>query len=316
MAIDAGLRPMLARPGALPPDGGRWAFEVKWDGVRALAHVRDGRVELRARTGRDISARYPELASLPGPNAILDGEIVAFDERGRPSFERLQRRMHLASAAAVRVRAADCPVTFVAFDLLALSGRSLLAEPYSARRELLAELALEGSWQAPAHRVGEGEALLDATRELGLEGVVAKRLDSPYEPGRRSSSWVKVKNSQRARLAVGGWLPGAGGRSGRLGSLLVGERAEDGLRYAGRVGSGLTEAMLVRLDELLGPLRRAESPFAGRQPPRASVFVDPVLDVDVEFADWTTTRTLRAPRFKGLATATSRPLEDFGEQMG
>jgi bifunctional non-homologous end joining protein LigD len=316
MASDVALRPMLARPGSLPRDGGRWGFEVKWDGVRALAHVRDGGVELRARTGRDISARYPELASLPGPDAILDGEIVAFDERGRPSFERLQTRMHLASAAAVRVRAAECPVTFVAFDLLMVAGRPLLAEPYAARRALLAELALEGPWQAPAHRVGEGEALLDATRELGLEGVVAKRLDSPYEPGRRTSSWVKVKHSQRARLAVGGWLPGEGGRSGRLGSLLVGERGAEGLRYAGRVGSGLTEAMLARLDGLLGPLRRPESPFAGRQPPRASVFVEPVLEVDVEFADWTSSRTLRAPRFKGLAPATSQPMEDFHEQMG
>jgi bifunctional non-homologous end joining protein LigD len=316
MAIATTLRPMLARAGSLPRDAGRWGFEVKWDGIRALAYVRAGAVELRARTGRDVSSRYPELGSFTGPDVILDGEVVAFDDRGRPSFERLQTRMHLASAAAVRVRAAECPVTYVAFDLLELDGRSLLAEPYERRRALLAGLELAGAWQAPAHRVGEGEALLEATRDLGLEGVVAKRLDSPYEPGRRSACWIKVKHARRARLLVGGWLPGEGGRRGRLGSLLVGEPEPGGLRYAGRVGSGLTEVMIGRLEELLAPLRRASSPFAGRQPPRQAVFVEPALEVEVEFSDWTTARTLRAPRFKALTRASSDPMEDIRDQMG
>ena len=296
---------MLARAGPLPPEDGRWAYEVKWDGIRALAYVEGGRVELRNRSGRDITARYPELGelgrALAGREILLDGEIAAFDDDGRPSFERLQHRMHLASDAAVRWSTAANPVAYVVFDLLHLDGRTLLGEPYAARRALLDGLALHGpAWQAPRSHVGDGAALLEATRRQGLEGVVAKRLDCPYEPGRRSPGWIKVKNTRRATLVVGGFLPGEGARAGHVGALLVGYHEDGGLRYAGRVGSGFSDATLARLDELLGPLRLAHSPFEGRQPPRGSVFAEPRLVAEVEFADWTRTRTLRAPRFKGL----------------
>ena len=305
MPLPKPVKPMLARPGPLPPDDGRWGYEVKWDGIRALAYVAGGRIELRNRSGRDITSRYPDLGALGGAlagrDAVLDGEIAAFDEDGRPSFERLQHRMHLASDAAVRWSTTTNPVAYVIFDLLQLDGRALLAEPYAARRELLDGLGLNGpAWQTPRSHVGDGAALLEATRRRGLEGIVAKRLDCPYEPGRRSAGWIKVKNTRRATLVVGGFLPGEGARSGRVGALLVGYHEEGGLRYAGRVGSGFSEAMLARLDELLAPLRLPESPFDGRQPPRGSVFAEPRLVADVEFADWTRTRTLRAPRFKGL----------------
>jgi bifunctional non-homologous end joining protein LigD len=300
------VEPMLARLAKLPRDERRWAFEVKWDGVRAIAFVEGGRLRLQSRNGRDITPRYPELAALGrelgARPAILDGEVVAFDENGRPDFGRLQGRMHLASDAAVRRRMRDTPVAYVIFDLLYLDGRSRMGLPYDERRAALEELGLRGpAWQvAPAQRE-DGKALLEASRSLGLEGVVAKRRDSPYEPGRRSASWLKVKNVHRQDFVVGGWLPGEGGRSGRLGALLVGYHDDEGrLRYAGRVGTGFTESELVRLRDVLAPLAGDESPFEGRQPPKAARFLRPELVAEVEFREWTQSGTLRAPSYKGL----------------
>lgn len=308
-------RPMLAVSSPGLPAGEGWAFEVKWDGVRALALVRGGRVRLLNRTGGDVSSRYPEIRAL-GPTlgsltAVLDGELVAFDEEGRPSFQRLQSRMHLASEGAVRRRAGEVPVSYVIFDLLHLDGRSTTSMPYTERRGLLERLGLSGpSWQTPANHVGEGAELLEATREQGLEGVVAKRLDSKYEAGRRSRAWVKVKNHLSETLVVGGWLPGAGGRAGRIGALLVGERSSPeskegcaALRYAGRVGTGFTEAELARLAKILEPLARPDSPFTGRQPPRESRFVEPVLVAEIAFSEWTSAGTLRQPSYRGLRDA-------------
>jgi bifunctional non-homologous end joining protein LigD len=244
--------------------------------------------------------------------AVLDGEIVAFDEEARPSFERLQQRMHLTSEAQVRRRAQAVPVVYVIFDLLHLEGETLMGLPYAERRRRLEALGLVGTgWQTPRHHVGDAKALLAATAERGLEGVVAKRLDSLYEPGRRTGAWVKVKNLLRQELVVGGWLPSEGRRTERIGALLVGywdttpeeaaaRRRPQCLRYAGRVGTGFTERELDRLARSLGPLRRDRSPFDGRQPPRGAVFVEPELVAEVEFREWTATRTLRAPAYKGL----------------
>jgi bifunctional non-homologous end joining protein LigD len=299
------LLPMLARTGPLPPDDGRWAYEIKWDGVRAIAFVQGGRLILHARTGRDISARYPELRpiaeALAGREVVLDGEVVAFDG-ARPSFQKLQSRMHLTSDSQIRRLAQQDPVHYIAFDLLYLDGRSLLDLGYDQRREALAGLGLSGpTWQAPAHHVGDGAALLEATRAEQLEGIVAKRLDCPYTPGRRSSGWVKVKNIGSTDVVVGGWLEGEGGRSGRLGALVIGIPDEDGvLRYAGRVGSGFTEAELGRLGRLLAELGADASPFAGRQPPKLTHFVEPKLVARVDFTERTTAGTLRQPSYKGL----------------
>ncbi len=300
------IEPMLARLAKLPRDERRWAFEVKWDGVRAIAYVESGRVRMQSRNGRDITPRYPEVAplgrALGARPAILDGEVVAFDESGRPDFGRLQSRMHLASDPAVRRRMRDTPVVYVIFDLLWLDGRSLMGLSYAERRAALEALALRGAaWQVPAAQLGDGAALLRASRSLGLEGVVAKRRDSAYEPGRRSACWLKVKNVHRQDFVIGGWLPGEGGRSGRVGALLVGYHDDQGaLRYAGRVGTGFTEAELERVRKLLDPLAAGESPFEGRQPPKASRFVRPELVAEVEFREWTHTGTLRAPSYKGL----------------
>ena len=299
------LKPMLARSGPLPPDQEHWAFEVKWDGVRALAYSEGGRLRLQSRSGRDITAQYPEVRGLAeelgSRDAILDGEIVAFGEDGLPSFERLQGRMHLVNPRQVARLAREAPVAYVVFDLLWLEGRSLLELEYRARRKALLGLELAGAhWQVPGHHVGDGDALLELTRRQSLEGVMAKRLDCPYTPGRRSHGWVKVKNVRRVSLVIGGWLPGEGGRSGRLGALAVGYHEEGALHYAGRVGTGFTEAELTRLTRLLEPLARDTSPFEGRQPPKALRAVEPRLICDVEFIEWTRTRTLRAPSYKGL----------------
>jgi bifunctional non-homologous end joining protein LigD len=300
------VEPMLARSGPLPRDDGRWAFEVKWDGVRVIAFVEGGRVRLQARTGRDVTERYPELRgmgrALGSREVVLDGEVVAFGDDGRPSFQRLQGRMHLTSENAVRRLAEREPVTYIAFDLLYEDGRDLMALHYAQRRERLLALGLAGpSWQAPAHHVGDGAALLEATRAQGLEGVLAKRLDCPYTPGRRSPAWVKVKNVRSTEAVVGGWMPGEGNRSGRIGALLVGLHDDEGvLRYAGRVGTGFDTAELDRVAGLLAPLARDSSPFTGRQPPKAARFTEPELVCTVDYGELTQAGTLRHPVYKGL----------------
>jgi len=308
--VPTALEPMKARTGELPKGEDGWAFEIKWDGVRALLYAEGGTIHLEARSGNDITARYPELRgigrALGSHEALIDGEVVAFDDQGRPDFGLLQRRMHLASESAVRKRMTDTPVAYMAFDLLHLDGRPTVGLPYTERRELLESLGLEGaSWRTPAYHPGDGQALLDASREQGLEGIVAKRTDSRYEPGRRSGAWIKVKNVRRQEVVVGGWLPGQGSRSGRLGALLAGvyedRDNERRLRYVGRVGTGFNEAELGRLGDLLKPLARETSPFsAGARPPREANFCEPELVAEVGFAEWTRTGTLRAPRYLGL----------------
>jgi bifunctional non-homologous end joining protein LigD len=298
--------PMLARTGSLPSDPDGWSFEVKWDGVRAIAYAQPGRLRLESRNLNEITDAYPEVRGLVEElgmhEAVLDGEIVAFDERGKPSFERLQRRMHVTTPSAVKRLAASVPVVYAIFDLLYLDGHSLIELPYSERRARLEELGLGGrAWRVPGIHLGDGTRLLDATREQGLEGIVAKRLDCRYEPGRRSGAWLKVKNTLRQELVIGGWLPGEGRRQKRIGALLVGYHDGPELVYAGRVGTGFTEAMLDHLATQLGPLRRDRSPFdRGPRLPREAVFVEPKLVADVEFREWTGEGILRAPSFKGV----------------
>jgi bifunctional non-homologous end joining protein LigD len=298
------LQPMLASPGPLPPDDGSWVVEVKWDGVRVLVAVEGGDLRITSRAGNDVSAAYPELAGLvdavSGP-LLLDGEVVALDSAGRSDFGRLQSRMHVRRPSPELVR--SVPVVLVAFDVLH-TAEPLLATPWSQRRAVLDGLALAGpSWQASPVFERDGRAVLDATRAQGMEGVVAKRRDSRYEPGRRSDCWVKVKHVRRQSAVVAGWKPGEGGRSGRLGSLLLGVQGASGLEFAGHVGTGFTEATLRMLGERLAPLRRTTSPFAAavpREHARSAVWVEPVLVCEVEFTEWTRDGRLRHPSFKGL----------------
>ncbi|HWX52026.1 MAG TPA: DNA ligase D [Solirubrobacteraceae bacterium] len=305
--MPAHVKPMLARMGQIPADEDEWAFEIKWDGVRAIGYSQPGELRLESRNLNEITRSYPELArlnrALSSHSAVLDGEIVAFDKEGRPSFSALQRRMHVGSSSHAKRLAAATPVTYMIFDLLWLDGHSLMALPYLERRERLAQLQLNGErWQTPEHVVGQGSALLEASRAQGLEGIVAKRVGSTYQPGGRPRDWFKIKTVGRQELVIGGWMPGKGRRQESIGALLVGVYEKDGrLHYAGRVGTGFTERELERLSKLLAPLRRDTSPFtAGEKPARGAVFVEPRLVAEVEFAEWTRTGSLRAPSYKGL----------------
>ena len=311
-AFPSHVRPMLATTGHMPSSRQQpaYAFEVKWDGVRAVSYVRDGAVHMESRNLLDITPRYPELAGLAEAigerDAVLDGEVVAFGPDGKPSFGALQTRMHVGAAAEVRRRMADTPVAYLIFDVLWLDGRSLMERPWHERREVLDGLGLGASaepWRVPATHIGEGDALLDATKANGLEGVVAKRTDSIYEPGRRSRAWIKVKNVNRQEVVVGGWLPGEGNRTNRLGALLVGYYDDGGvLHYAGRVGGGFTDAELDRVAKLLAAIPRDTNPFAEPVPvPRGLArYVEPRLVADVDFGEWTQLGTMRHPRYKGL----------------
>ena len=303
------IRPMLATLGSLPPDTGGWAFEMKWDGVRAIAFVEGGRAQFWSRTGRDVTGSYPELhglaAAVGTARVVLDGEVVAFGDGQWPSFEALQQRINISSPAQIERLAAEVPVSYLAFDLLCLDGQPLLDAPYSERRALLDELGLDGShWQTPPSFTDvAGADLLKVAEQQELEGVVAKRLTSRYEPGRRSPAWRKVKVRHRQEAVVGGWTRGEGNRAGLLGSLLVGVQGPAGLNYAGHVGTGFTLQTLTMLGQRLEPLRRKTSPFAVPVPPehaRAAIWVEPRLVVDVEFGGWTSADIMRAAAYKGL----------------
>ncbi|MBI5949747.1 MAG: DNA ligase D [Chloroflexi bacterium] len=311
------LAPMLCRPSKLPRDDQQYAFEVKWDGIRALSYVEGGRIRLESRNGLDITKQFPELRflgeSLGAREVVLDGEIVAPSESGAPSFERLQARLGLKGEALVRRRAKESPVVYMIFDVLYLDGRVTMPLPYRERRRLLQSLGLQGpSWRVSEFHEGGGAAMFEATKQQGLEGVVAKRLDSAYHPGKRTPAWLKVKHANRQELVIGGWTPGEGGRQSTLGAILVGhydgtpdEAAARGepqqLLFAGRVGSGFDEPALAALLARLRPLEQPENPFADpRDIPRESHFTRPEVVAEVEFTEWTRSGTLRHPVFKGL----------------
>ncbi len=312
LVLPATLRPMLATTAPAPRDQDRWALEMKWDGVRALAYIEKGKVRLMSRTERDITVTYPELARLgaaptptPHKQILLDGEIVVFGDGGWPEFEALQPRMHVSSASQAKLLAGQNPVTYLIFDVLQLDGRPLMDLPYAQRRVLLDELALSGpNWQTPPWFPGTDFAAVQAvSREHGMEGVVAKRLDSRYSPGIRTDNWRKIKNQRTQEAVVAGYKPGQGNRTGQVGSLLIGVNDASGLIYAGHVGTGFTDETLRLLGDKLRPLRRPDSPFATPAPPehaRPAVWVEPRLVIQVAFDRWTKAGRMRAPVYKGL----------------
>jgi bifunctional non-homologous end joining protein LigD len=309
LPLPATLTPMLAATGSAPArDLSAWAVELKWDGVRALAFIETGRLRLVSRTGKDITATYPEVAGLgraiQRKQALLDGEIVAFSG-GRPDFETLQPRMHVTSPAQAIRLAEQTPVTYLMFDVLQLDGRPLAALPYAERRTILQDIIQNGSrWLCPPAFPGEDMADVRAASVAnGLEGVVAKRLDSPYEPGRRPGSWIKIKNLAGQEVVVAGWKPGKGHRTGQIGSLLVGVYADAGLVYCGHVGTGFSDATLRMLGARLEALRRPDSPFDGPLPAehaKGAVWVEPRLVIEVAFDSWTRAGRMRAPTYRGL----------------
>jgi bifunctional non-homologous end joining protein LigD len=308
MSWPSHVTPMLATLArALPVDPEPWTFEIKWDGIRAIAFCADGAVRFESRNLRDITVSWPELAglgsSLGGRRVILDGEIVALDDRGLPSFQRLQERMHIGSADVARRKATETPASYLVFDVLHVDDRDLMPLPWHERRTVLDALGVGGpAWATTPTFLGSGVELLDSVRERGMEGVVAKRIDSTYVPGARSRSWLKVKLQQTDEFVVGGWQPGEGRRADHIGSLLLGVPAPGGgLHYVGNVGTGFTDAELRRLEERLVPLRRESSPFTGGGTPRrTSRFVEPALVVEVAYAERTSDGVLRHPSYKGL----------------
>ncbi|NNC91892.1 MAG: hypothetical protein HKN80_05320 [Acidimicrobiia bacterium] len=267
-----------------------WAFEVKWDGVRAVAAWDGQRLDVRSRTGRSIGVDYPELDRLEGlAPCILDGEIVAFDDDGRPSFGRLQQRPSVHT-----------PISFMAFDLLFLD-RPLLDDPWTARRQLLTNLDLPEPYVVPEPVVGDGDALWAGVVEQGLEGMVGKRLASAYRPGERSPDWRKVARVDQVRAVVGGYVPGDGNRAATFGSLLLGLVEGTALRYIGSVGTGFSGHTLKAIRSGLDELAVDRSPFHdGTDLPGSPRFVEPTLVALVAFKEWTRAGKLRAPSFKGF----------------
>src|SRR5690349_8542590 len=301
MALPRDVTPMLATAGQLPERDEGWAYEIKFDGVRVLAFVEDGAARLVTRNGNDVTSSYPEIAdigaALGDHRAILDGEVVVFDGRGRTDFSLLQSRMHVRAPSDALRRSA--PVKLLVFDLLHLDGESLMPRPYDDRRAALLKLELKGrAWDTPKAVQGDGSTILEASREQGLEGIMAKQRSAPYLPGRRVTTWLKVKNIRRTSAVVVGWRPGEGNREGRLGSLLLGVHGDQGFEYAGQVGTGFTAATLTQLEDALKPLTVPESPLD--QPvPRAQVrdatWVQPTLVAEVDYTEWTRDGRMRHP---------------------
>lgn len=303
------IRPMLAvSRDELPRDDEKYCYEFKWDGVRAIVYVDGGRPRVLSRNDRDVTASYPELRAmaetLGSRRVVLDGEIVAMDANGRPSFEALQSRMHVTNAAQVRRLVTQTPATFLAFDILYVDGKLLMDQPYEQRRKTLESLELAGpSWQTTPVFVGGGQAVLTASKQQGLEGIVAKRLDSRYYPGKRSDCWLKLKNLRTQEVVIGGWKSGEGRRKGAIGSLLLGVPGPEGLEYAGHVGTGFTEKMLRDLEADLAPLKRDTSPFATtvpREHARDAHWVEAEIVGEVAFSEWTREGRLRHPAWRGL----------------
>jgi bifunctional non-homologous end joining protein LigD len=299
------LRPMLAEIGDSPPRSGpQWSYEPKLDGYRVLAWVESAGVRLQSRRGLDLTGFFPEivagLAAHPAGQMLLDGEIVALDAQGRPSFNALQNRAQLKGAADIAAAQRAAPVVLVCFDLLHFAGLDLRAAPYSDRRRYLAQCLLPGAHLQLIHTSDDAEELYAASLEHGFEGIIAKRRDSPYSEGRRTRAWMKFKAAQTAEFLIGGYTRGNGARE-PLGALLLGYRDGRALRYAGHVGSGLDDRIIRELLKRTAKLKRADSPFA--QPPplhRPTTWLNPKLVAEVSYSEWTAAGALRAPVFLRL----------------
>jgi bifunctional non-homologous end joining protein LigD len=305
------ISPMLATLGTVADihDEEDWAFEMKWDGIRAIAEVRDGTLRLTTRNGNDVTVTYPDLAGLPDllgdHDAVLDGEIVTLDKSGRPDFGILQTRMGLTRAGDVTAAVKRAPAHYMVFDLLELDGVNLVKKTYEERRATLEDVLRPPKGdpvQVPPAFDGDLEHAVASSRELGLEGVMAKRRDSTYAVGRRSRSWIKIKHHRTQEVVIAGWRAGNGRRANTVGALLLGIPDGDGLRYVGKVGTGFTDAVLDDLKERLSEHPRKTSPLTDvpSLDARDAHWVRPELVGEVEFAEWTPTKRLRQPSWRGL----------------
>ncbi|HEX9815844.1 MAG TPA: non-homologous end-joining DNA ligase [Candidatus Thermoplasmatota archaeon] len=319
---------MLATASSELPRAEGFGYEFKWDGYRAIIHLRKGDVRIDSRRTNDVTRRFPQIAAgarrVHEPHLILDGEIVALDQENRPSFGLLQQ--HLRVPGAGPVPRTPPPVVFFAFDLLQRGAKSYLSRPYVERREILSDIAFDDAgWKVPPYEVDQGPAMIRVSDQVRLEGIVAKRLDSVYVPGTRSRDWLKIKHRRRQEFVVGGWTRGEGGRSGTFGALVLGyydrRASETGPRdakprlvYAGRVGTGFDDATLRRLLEQLKGIERASNPFGEGDPGNEVTFVEPRLVAEVSFTEWTHLGQLRQTSFHGLRTD-KEPAEVVKEPM-
>jgi bifunctional non-homologous end joining protein LigD len=291
------MKATMGSTGAVP-DGDDWAFEIKWDGYRTIVHLDDGRVRLQSTAGHDVTERWPEFAGLADSvnarSAILDGELVVFDDDGRPRFDLTQR-----SGAG-----SDRQAVIQFFDVLQIDGNDTIALTYLDRRRLLDQLVEPGdNWTVPSFRLGDGAALVAATAEQGLEGVIAKRVDSVYRPGTRSKDWRKIKNRTEVELTIGGFTAGTGNRADTFGALLVGRPTPTGLVFAGGVGTGFDQRTLRVLTDRLRGLATNECPFDPLPPTsvtRTATWVRPVLRARLEVAEFTNDGRVRHAAFSSL----------------
>ena len=296
MPARQGVVPMKAVTGPLPSEAedDGWGYEIKWDGYRTIAFVDDGEVRLQSTNLLDLTPRWPELSGLPegvhAARAVLDGETVVLAPDGTPRFELLQRH--------------EIPVTYVVFDVLSIDGNDTTGLPYEDRRRLLTELVTPGDhWFVPAHQIGGGRELLAAARDRSLEGIVAKRLGSTYQPGKRSPAWRKVKVRREQELVIGGWTKGGGNREDVFGSVLLGYYDDGALRYAGAVGTGFDRRLLESLQQKFAELATDTCPFDPPPPTavrRTARWVRPELVCEVAFAEWTFEGIVRQASFLGL----------------
>jgi bifunctional non-homologous end joining protein LigD len=308
------LRPMLASPGVLPTGDG-WSFELKLDGVRGLISISEsGSIKIETRKGNDVTSTFPELAglgdALDGSSAVLDGEIVAFADDGKPSFHRLQERLGIFGTEAVR-RSLRTPVVFVIFDIIELNGLAMRDLPLTSRRTMLDQLdslRTGASWRTITV-YDDGPTFLAATREADLEGIIAKRNDSRYTCGVRSPNWIKVKNNTIDEFVIGGWCPGEGRRLRMIGALLLGmpetDEPDAPLRFVGKVGTGFSDATLDEIGALLLPDVVKKRPFSNDPGERTAIWVQSRHACLVEFREWSPTGLLRFPSWRGFATAAS-----------
>jgi len=309
--LPARMQPMLATAGQLPPDDGDWAYEFKWDGMRALIWIDGGRPRAVSRNGTDITGSFPELRafgeSMGSRQALLDAELIALGPDGKPSFARLQHRLHATSPERVRNAAASDPISLVIFDLLHLDGVSMIGKVYDHRRSALEDLEIGApGWAvAPSFTEEEGTHVFRTAVDLGMEGVVAKRRTSAYQVGRRSRDWIKVKNQHTQEVVIGGFTEGKGSRRGEFGALLLGIPSTEHrkLTFVGKVGTGFSDRRRAELARDLKRMERATSPFDDRLTTaidRAARWVTPKLVGEVRFSEWTPDGHLRHPVWRGL----------------
>lgn len=305
MNLPPPFKPMLATLADSAFDSPEHLFEIKWDGVRTLAFCEKDSTRLFSRTGRDVTRQYPEFSQLHTllkvRDAVLDGEIVALDPEGRPSFGLLQKRINLSRSSDIRRGAENTQLDLVLFDLVFSEGEWRGGLPLSRRKEMLSdsmtfeERVLESD-AIPTH----GKALYEAVCERGLEGIVAKRALSAYLPGKRSRDWLKIKMVSSADCVIGGWTQGLGGRGNSIGALLVGVYDDERLIYVGSVGTGFSQKTLAMVRSRLEALESPQSPFSEKLPIKRARWVYPELVCEVEFRELTGGLKLRAPSFKGL----------------